>query len=125
MHKFGNAAIYMKGRVRNQEVYHFSMPWNSVMDMMMMEFHSHGITIQEIENVLHRLPIHHRIIPAIKSAHALGCDLRIVNDANMFYVETILKHLGIIECFTEINTNPGYVNQQGRVRISPYHNIQQ
>jgi pyridoxal phosphate phosphatase PHOSPHO2 len=81
------------------------------------------ITIQEIENVLHRIPIHHRIIPAIKSAHALGCDLRIVSDANMFYVETILKHLGIIECFTEINTNPGYINQQGRVRILPYHDF--
>ncbi|KAI5422218.1 hypothetical protein KIW84_045615 [Lathyrus oleraceus] len=30
MHKFGNAAIYVKGRVRNQGVYHFSMPWMSL-----------------------------------------------------------------------------------------------
>ncbi|XP_058750300.1 inorganic pyrophosphatase 2-like [Vicia villosa] len=100
-----------------------TMPWNSVMDKMMMELHSNGITIQEIENVLHRIPIHPRIIPAIKSAHALGCDLRIVSDANMFFIETILKHLGIRECFTEINTNPGYVNQQGRLTILPYHDF--
>ncbi|WJX55777.1 3'(2'),5'-bisphosphate nucleotidase [Trifolium repens] len=99
------------------------MPWNSLMDKMMMELHSNGITIEEIEKVLHRIPIHHRIIPAIKSAHALGCDLRIVSDANMFFIETILKHLGISECFSEINTNPGYVNQEGRLRILPYHDF--
>ncbi|WJX86360.1 3'(2'),5'-bisphosphate nucleotidase [Trifolium repens] len=100
-----------------------TMPWNSLMDKMMMELHSNGITIEEIEKVLHRIPIHQRIIPAIKSAHALGCDLRIVSDANMFFIETILKQLGISECFSEINTNPGYVNQEGRLRILPYHDF--
>ncbi|XP_058745356.1 inorganic pyrophosphatase 2-like [Vicia villosa] len=100
-----------------------TMPWNSLMDRMMMELHSNGITIQEIESALHRIPIHPRIIPAIKSAHALGCDLRIVSDANKFFIETIVKHLGIRECFTEINTNPGYVNQQGRLTILPYHDF--
>ncbi|KEH18309.1 putative hydrolase [Medicago truncatula] len=100
-----------------------TMPWNSLMDRMMMEIHSNGKTIEEIEKVLQRIPIHHRIIPAIKSAHALGCDLRIVSDANTFFIETILKNLGISEYFTEINTNPGYVNQQGRLRILPYHDF--
>jgi pyridoxal phosphate phosphatase PHOSPHO2 len=90
---------------------------------MMMEFHANGVTIEEIEKVLHRVPIHHRIVPAIKAAYALGCDLRVVSDANMFYIETILKHLGISEYFSEINTNPGYVNEEGRVRISPYHDF--
>ncbi|XP_058750299.1 inorganic pyrophosphatase 2-like [Vicia villosa] len=77
-----------------------TMPWNSLMDRMMMELHSHG-----------------------KSAHALGCDLRIVSDANKFFIETIVKHLGISECFTKINTNPGYVNQQGRLTVLPYHDF--
>ena len=51
------------------------------------------------------------------------CDLRIVSDANMFFIETILKHLGIREYFSEINTNPGYVNEEGRLRILPYHDF--
>jgi len=89
----------------------------------MMEIHSNGKTIQEIEKVLQRIPIHHRIIPAIKSAYALGCDLRIVSDANTVFIETILKHLGISECFTEINTNPGYVDQEGRLKVMPYHDF--
>lgn len=39
---------------------------------MMTELHSHGKTIADIEEVLHRIPLHPRVIPAIKAAHALG-----------------------------------------------------
>lgn len=51
------------------------------------------------------------------------CELRIVSDANLFYIETILKHHGIMECFSEIYTNPGYVDKEGRLRIRPYHDF--
>ncbi|KAE9616191.1 hypothetical protein Lal_00017465 [Lupinus albus] len=100
-----------------------TMPWNSLMDRMMLELHSQGITIEDIENVLQRIPIHPRIIPALQAVHDLGCDLRIVSDANLFFIETILKHLGIREYFSETNTNPGYVNEEGRLRILPYHDL--
>ncbi|CAL0332417.1 unnamed protein product [Lupinus luteus] len=100
-----------------------TMPWNTLMDRMMMELHSHEKTIEDIVKVLQKIPIHPRVIPAIKSAHALGCELRVVSDANMFFIETILKHLGIRECFTEINSNPGYVDEEGKLRILPYHDF--
>ncbi|KAL6219462.1 hypothetical protein ACLB2K_007221 [Fragaria x ananassa] len=96
-----------------------TMPWNSLMDRMMKEFHSQGKTIEDIVEVLKTTTIHPRIVAAIKAAHALGCDLRIVSDANVFFIQTILKHLGLDECFSEINTNPGYVDEQGRLRIQP------
>ncbi|KAK6911955.1 Phosphatase PHOSPHO-type [Dillenia turbinata] len=98
-----------------------TMPWNSMMDRLMKEIHENGKTIADIEEVLKTVPIHPRIIPAFKSAHALGCDLKIVSDANRFFIETILKHYGLMEYFSGINTNPGYVDEQGRLRISPYH----
>ncbi|PHT79328.1 Inorganic pyrophosphatase 1 [Capsicum annuum] len=101
-----------------------TMPWNSLMDTMMKELHARGKTIGDIEEVLKRVPIHERIVPAIKSAHALGCDLRVVSDANVFFIETILRHLGIGDCFTEINTNPGCVNEEGRLQILPYVDFQ-
>lgn len=97
-----------------------TMPWNSLMDMMMIELNAQGKLIEDIEQVLRRVPIHPRIVPAIKTAHALGCDLRIVSDANFFFIETILDHLGIKDCFSEINTNPSYQDDEGRLRISPY-----
>ncbi|CAK9165295.1 unnamed protein product [Ilex paraguariensis] len=100
-----------------------TMPWNSLMDRMMQELHAQGKTIEDIAEVLKRVPLHPRIVPAIKSAHALGCDLRIVSDANLFFIETILKHLEIRDCFSEINTNPSCVDEEGRLRIFPYHDF--
>lgn len=102
-----------------------SMPWNSLMDRMMKELHSNGKTMEDIAEVLKRIPIHPQVISAIKAAHALGCELRIVSDANMFFIETILKHLGLKDYFSEINTNPGFVDEEGRLRISPYHDFTQ
>lgn len=100
-----------------------TMPWNSLMDRMMIELDSQGKTIAAIANVLKQVPIHPRIITAIKSAHAAGCDLRIVSDANIFFIETILEHVGLRYCFSEINTNPSFIDQEGRLRISPYHDF--
>ncbi|MBA0703021.1 hypothetical protein Goari_026977 [Gossypium aridum] len=90
---------------------------------MMKELHSKGTRIEDIAAVLKRSPIHPRIVEAIKSAHALGCDLKNMSDANTFFIETILEHHGLKECFLEINTNPGFVDQQGRLRIFPHHDF--
>ncbi|KAJ4959435.1 hypothetical protein NE237_026546 [Protea cynaroides] len=100
-----------------------TMPWNSLMDKMMEELHKQGITIQQIEEALKRAPLHPRIITAIKSAHSFGCELRILSDANRFFIETILKHHELMDYFSEINTNPGFVNEEGRLRILPHHDF--
>ncbi|GAB2269283.1 hypothetical protein Dimus_004208 [Dionaea muscipula] len=100
-----------------------TMPWNSLMDTMMTEMHKRGITINDIVKVLNRIPIHPRVILAIKSAYAAGCELRIVSDANRLFIETILNNLGLRDYFKEINTNPGYVDAEGRLRILPYHDF--
>ena len=47
--------------------------------------------------------------------------MRILSDANRFFIETILDHHGIKDYFTEIHTNTGYVDEVGRVRIFPHH----
>ncbi|KAL9225600.1 hypothetical protein vseg_001505 [Gypsophila vaccaria] len=100
-----------------------TMPWNTLMDTMMNEIHDRGVTIDQISKVLTRVPIHPRVVPAIKAAHAIGCDLRIVSDANTFFIDTILNHLGIRDCFSEIHTNPSYVDEEGRLRIFPHHDF--
>nr|XP_010915327.1 inorganic pyrophosphatase 1 [Elaeis guineensis] len=100
-----------------------SLPWNSAIDRMMGELHSQGKTIEEISNSLKKAPLSPHTIAAIKSAHSLGCELRIVSDANLFFIETILNHHGLVGYFSEINTNPGYVDEKGRLRIFPYHDF--
>ncbi|KAF3439577.1 hypothetical protein FNV43_RR17855 [Rhamnella rubrinervis] len=100
-----------------------SMPWNSLMDRMMMELHSQGKTVSDIGECLKRAFIQPGIITAIKSAFALGCDLRIISDANQFFVKTILQHHGVLGCFSHISTNPSYVDEEGKLRIFPYHDL--
>ncbi|XP_010047325.2 inorganic pyrophosphatase 2 isoform X1 [Eucalyptus grandis] len=100
-----------------------TLPYNSLMDRMMMELHSRGKTMEEIADCLKEAPLHPKIVSAIKSANASGCDLRILSDSNVFFIETILRHHGLMECFSQINTNPGSVDAEGRLNISPYHDF--
>lgn len=100
-----------------------TLPWTSLMDRMVEEVHSQGSTVEDIVDCLETVPLHPRIIAAIKSAHALGCDLKVVSDANTFYIETILKHHGLYDCFSEIISNPAFVNEEGKLRIFPYHDL--
>ncbi|PIA45605.1 hypothetical protein AQUCO_01600072v1 [Aquilegia coerulea] len=81
-----------------------TLPWNTLM-------------------TLKSVPLHPSTIFAIKSAKALGCDLRIVSDANLFFIETVLKHHDLMGCFSEIHTNPSFVDEIGRLRILPYHDF--
>lgn len=39
---------------------------------MMKELHAQGKIIEDVVEVLKRIPIHPRIVPAIQAAHALG-----------------------------------------------------
>nr|XP_043628052.1 thiamine phosphate phosphatase-like protein [Erigeron canadensis] len=98
-----------------------SLPWNCLMDRMMEEVHSLGKTIDDIVSCLNRVPLHPHVVSAIKSAHARGCDLKVLSDANQFFIETILKNHGIYDCFSDIITNPTFVDKEGRLRIFPYH----
>ncbi|KAF6139926.1 hypothetical protein GIB67_033308 [Kingdonia uniflora] len=74
----------------------------------------------EIAECLKRAPLHPRIISAINQPMLYRCDLKIVSDANTFFIETILKHHGLTSYFSEINTNPSFVDEEGALRILPY-----
>ncbi|XP_010433088.1 PREDICTED: inorganic pyrophosphatase 3-like isoform X2 [Camelina sativa] len=88
---------------------------------MMMELHSQGRSIEDIEACLKKMPIDSQVIEAIKSAKSLGCDLKIVSDANQFFIEKILEQHDLLDCFSEIYTNPTSVDENGNLRILPYH----
>lgn len=51
------------------------------------------------------------------------CDLRIISDANQFFIETILECHGLLGCFSHIVTNPSFVDGDGRLGIFPYHDV--
>jgi pyridoxal phosphate phosphatase PHOSPHO2 len=88
---------------------------------MMGELHAQGKTVEDIKATLRTAPLSPHVEVAIKSAHALGCELRVLSDANAFFIETVLAHHGLAGYFSGIDTNPGYVDAAGRLRIRPYH----
>jgi pyridoxal phosphate phosphatase PHOSPHO2 len=56
-------------------------------------------------------------------AHAAWCrcELRILSDANAFFIDAILAHHGLAAYFSGTDTNPAHVDAAGRLRIRPYH----
>lgn len=40
-----------------------------------------------------------------------------------FFIEKILDHHGLLGCFSQISTNPSFVDDEGRLRIFPYHDL--
>ena len=51
------------------------------------------------------------------------CELRIISDANQFYIETILEHHDVLRCFSQINTNPTRIDEEKRLGIFPFHDL--
>ncbi|PIN02537.1 putative haloacid dehalogenase-like hydrolase [Handroanthus impetiginosus] len=97
-----------------------TLPWNSLMDNLLEELYIQGKTVDDIAECLKGIPLHLDVIAVIKSAYALGCDLKVVSDSNLFYIKTVLEHYGIYNCFSEIISNSVVVDN-GRLRIFPYH----
>ncbi|KAH7299619.1 hypothetical protein KP509_24G021100 [Ceratopteris richardii] len=97
------------------------LPWNEMMDTLMGALHAEGKSIAEVGDALRSIPLQSDKIVAIKLAHAIGCELRIVSDANSFFIETILDKYGVTSLFSHIHTNPASIDDLGRLRISPFH----
>ncbi|XWS70260.1 hypothetical protein CRYUN_Cryun03dG0033300 [Craigia yunnanensis] len=98
-----------------------TLPWNTLMDRTIIRVQSRGNTIDDIADCLRRVSLHPKIVSVTT---IFVCVMRIISDANVFFIKTILKNHGLLDCFSEINTNPSYVDGEGRLRTSPYHDFE-
>ncbi|EEE56590.1 hypothetical protein OsJ_05950 [Oryza sativa Japonica Group] len=76
------------------------LPWNSAIDAMMGELHAEGRTVEEVAASLRAAPLSPRVAAAVETARALGCELRVLSDANAFFVGAVLDHHGLAGCFS-------------------------
>ncbi|KAJ0524329.1 putative inorganic diphosphatase [Helianthus annuus] len=98
-----------------------SLDWIQIIDRMMDALHAQGKTINDFVDRLNKFTIDPQMISAIRSAHELGCEMKVLSNANQFFIETILKNNGVFECFSGIISNPTVVDEEGRLRILPYN----
>jgi hypothetical protein len=63
---------------------------------MMTELHARGKTADDVRVCLQGAPLDAHVVSAITTASALGCDLRVVSDANTFFIDTVLEHHGVL-----------------------------
>ncbi|KAL5227960.1 hypothetical protein ABZP36_016225 [Zizania latifolia] len=100
-----------------------TMPWNTLVDTIMGRLHASGRTLRDVADVLRTAPLDPHVVAAVKACHAVGCDLRILSDANRFFIDAILDHHGLRGYFSEVVTNPSRVDDGSRLRIEPYHDF--
>ena len=57
------------------------------------------------------------MIQAIRLAKSAGAELIILSDANSVFIEVILKAYGCEDVFSEVVTNPGWFEGNGRLSV--------
>ncbi|KAI9572325.1 phosphatase phospho-type [Boletus coccyginus] len=95
-----------------------------------------GVHKPDIEHALRQIPFHpamKRGIQHLKDPNSLDTTLFILSNANTFFINTILQHQGIRECFDTIITNPADFTSENPHRLvlrrrvgpdDPPHNCQ-
>eukprot|EP01119_Soliformovum_irregulare_P006811 TRINITY_DN19233_c0_g1_i1.p1 TRINITY_DN19233_c0_g1~~TRINITY_DN19233_c0_g1_i1.p1 ORF type:complete len:244 (-),score=55.95 TRINITY_DN19233_c0_g1_i1:106-837(-) len=98
-----------------------TVQWTQLMDQMMTGLHQEGKLQQEITQCLATIPFADAMIEAIRLIVASGAELKIISDANSFFIDAILKAKNIDHHFTEIITNPARWDENGALRVESYH----
>ena len=57
----------------------------------------------------------HHYEDTLRGLHGQNVSLKIVSDANSYFIRTILTHHNILGLFDDIVTNPATANEQGCV----------
>lgn len=121
---FQKLAPHLHQEVRSLSSAEYKNRWTELMDHLVHRMISeNGTTIDEIRDCLCAIPVFTEILDAIKLIKKNGADLRILSDANDFYIDTILKHHNLDGHFTSIVTNYANVREtidDHMVRIFPY-----
>lgn len=95
--------------------------WTDLMDRMMVELAACGNTVGDIEAALRKILLHPAMMRAIHAAHSWGWELRVISDANVFFIQTVLASHQLEQYFTVVHSNPAHINDLGVLRIHPYH----
>lgn len=104
-----------------QEMRSQGKPWNEAMHAVLGVLHARGVTVEQIEEALCSIAMQAETVGAIKAAHQLGCQLCILSDANSFFIHVVLNHHRLLPLFSQIHTNPSWLDSNGRLHVGSFN----
>ncbi|KAF9096869.1 hypothetical protein BGX29_008415, partial [Mortierella sp. GBA35] len=108
---------------KEQESFVGKILWTDLQDILLQRLFERGVTKQDLERTLHKIPFTPEIIAALRLMKSHGAELCILSDANTFYIDCILKAHGLDRVFSKIITNPAHFDDQGRLHVARFHGL--
>ncbi|CAG8508087.1 1881_t:CDS:10 [Acaulospora morrowiae] len=91
--------------------------WTDLMDHLVGELHKRGTTRQQILQALARIPFSSDMVEVLKVIKGVDGEIVILSDANVVYIEEILKAYGVCELVSCVISNPASWDENGRLHI--------
>lgn len=95
--------------------------WTAGMDAEMELLHKNGTTVEQMQDFLMSIKIERELSDSLKLACASGATIKILSDANTWFIDVILKANGLPRTIACVCSNPAEFEPSGRVRVRPFH----
>nr|KAJ3422472.1 hypothetical protein HK105_007899 [Polyrhizophydium stewartii] len=92
--------------------------WTDLVDMLLGELHSNGVTEAQLRALLPSIPFNPAMHTALELASAQGHEIVVISDANTVYIDEIAVAKGFRHTIQSIITNKGEFDETGRLRIT-------
>ena len=87
----------------------------------MLEFANHGHHVRRLQTeCLNQIKVEPCLKAEILRLLAANVEIRILSDANTFFIDTILKSNGL-QAIGTVVSNPAAFDEHGRLLIQPFH----
>ncbi|XP_049614392.1 probable phosphatase phospho1 [Syngnathus scovelli] len=97
--------------------------YNEYMRQILAYMAEQGVTPHAIRSALESIPPTPGALALLHflQSHQHDFELAVVSDANMYFIETWLKHAGVRHLFQRIFTNPASFDDAERLVLLPFH----
>ncbi|CAN9509266.1 unnamed protein product [Ophioblennius macclurei] len=97
--------------------------YNEFMQKVLSYMAEQGVSKDSIHASVERIPPNPGLLHLFQylRSRQLDFELVVLSDANMYFIETWLKHAGVRPLFAKIFTNPASFDESGKLVLLPFH----
>ncbi|XP_071375643.1 probable phosphatase phospho1 [Centroberyx affinis] len=97
--------------------------YNEHMQRVLAYMAEQGVSKDSIRSAVEKIPPTPGLLALFQYllSHQQDFELVVVSDANMYFIETWLEHVGALHLFRRIFTNPASFDASGRLVLLPFH----